>query len=380
MTLAAAAEIQAQSSPPDSSVSEKAERSIDALAVPLASFNSDEKLGFGLAGGAYIYEGGVKPYKHAIAGQVFMTTAGIQSHFLRYDGPNFLGSGLRLEGRLEYRREKFAPYFGPGNLSSPEWEGEERSRFYTYDRLGAGGWMRLRMGRKLGVPQPYLGWAYRFTQVRPNPGSLLETQAPLGIGGGPTGQVLVGVVRDTRDDESDTTRGGSQEIALRIGTRATGSAYDYGQATVSVRQFVPLGSRLVLAGRVVGDWLFGDVPFYEWPNLGGLSGAEGIGGISSVRGIARHRYSGTLKVLVNAELRATLARPRVFGQSLKIATVLFADAGRSWQEQLADGPWYLMHPAAGVGLRVSRGAAVARFDFGVSSERTAMYFMFGLMF
>ncbi|MGI5865481.1 MAG: Omp85 family outer membrane protein [Myxococcales bacterium] len=377
LAVAAAGGVSAREAPV---LEREAERSVDTLVVPLASFNSDDKLGFGLAGGAYVYGGGRRPYAHAFAGQVFMTTGGVQSHFLRYDGPQFLGSGVRLEGRLDYRREKFAPYFGPGNNSAPDFEGEERSGLYTYERLNAGGWVRVRIGTPGAVPQPYVGYSFRFTSVRPHEGSLLEQQRPLGVEGGRTGQVLVGIVRDTRDDESDPSRGGSQELALRIGSRATGSDYDYGQATLTVRHFVPLGRWLVLGGRVAGDWLFGDVPFYEWPNLGGLLGAEGIGGISSVRGIARHRYTGTLKLLANVELRATLAEPRILGRRIKVGGVLFADAGRAWFEESYDGPWYRLHTAGGVGVRLVHGAAVARFDFGISRDRQAVYFMLGHMF
>jgi outer membrane protein assembly factor BamA len=351
--------------------------SSDAMVLPLVSFNSDEGAGFGVAGGAYFYGDGVKPYRHAFAGQTFFTTGGVHSHFLRYDGPRFLGSGLRLEARLDYRRERFAPYYGPGNNSAPEYAGEERSRFYSYDRLGTGGWIRLRGGGAESPVQPYFGWGYRRTLVRPNPGSLLEQQAPPGLEGGATGQLIVGLVRDTRDDESDTTRGASQELALRLAGRATGSAYTFGQATFTARGFLPMGRRLVLAGRVAGDWIFGEAPFYEWPNLGGLAGAEGIGGISSVRGIDRHRYTGDLKLLVNAEMRATLGNPRLFGERFKVAGVLFGDAGRAWSELTADGPWYRLRPAAGLGLRVVKGAAVARLDYGFSQGGQGLYLMFG---
>ena len=379
LTLAVAGGVSAREAP-DATLDREAGSSMDALVVPLASYNSDEKLGFGLAGGAYLYRDGKRPYAHALAGQVFMTTGGVQSHFLRYDGPQFLGTGVRLEARLDYRRERFAPYFGPGNNSAPDYGGEERSGLYTYERLNAGGWLRVRIGRPSALPQPYVGYSYRLTSVRPGEGSLLAQRRPLGVEGGLTGQVLVGIVRDTRDDESDPSRGGSQELALRIGSRATGSDYDYGQATVTLRGFVPLGRRLVLGGRIAGDWLFGDVPFYEWPNLGGLLGSEGIGGISSVRGIARHRYTGTLKLLGNAELRATLAEPRLLGRRIKVGGVLFADAGRAWSEESYDGPWYRLHTAGGVGVRLAHGAAVARFDFGISRDRQAVYFMFGEMF
>ncbi|HSP77469.1 MAG TPA: hypothetical protein VLQ93_02995, partial [Myxococcaceae bacterium] len=78
------------------------ERGVDAIALPLVSFNSDLGFTYGAAGGAYIYAPGHRPYQHGIGVQVLFTSRGQQSHYLRYDGPQLIGP-LRLEARLEYR-------------------------------------------------------------------------------------------------------------------------------------------------------------------------------------------------------------------------------------------------------------------------------------
>jgi outer membrane translocation and assembly module TamA len=195
-----------------------------------------------------------------------------------------------------------------------------------------------------------------------------------------TGHLLLGLIRDTRDNEGDPSRGGSEELALRLARPGLGSRFRFGQATLVLRRFVPLGPRVVLGGRFIADGLFGEVPFFEWSSIGGLQPAEGIGGISSVRGITRQRYGGTVKLLGNLELRATLAHPVVFGERFKLAGVLFADGGRAWAPGVADGEWHRIHPAAGVGLRVVRGAAAVRADFGVSRERAGLYVTFGHLF
>ena len=89
----------------------KEERRFTGLGVPLLSYNSDFGLGFGAVGGGYFYSPGYEPYRHAFSAQVFITTRGVQNHFLRYDGVNLIGK-LRVEGKLEFRRELLAPYYG----------------------------------------------------------------------------------------------------------------------------------------------------------------------------------------------------------------------------------------------------------------------------
>ncbi len=360
------------------------ESGFDAFGVPLLSFNSDTGVGFGAVGGAYLYSPGYRPYRHGLAAQTFFTTRGVQNHWLRYDGPRLLPR-TRVEARLEWRRELFAPYYGPGNQASPEFpEDDFEDPFYSYDRISPGGWIRLRPA-VLGPEhpfQPYVGYAYRWNDVRPYAQSLLEREAPRGLSGGPTGQMTAGVLWDTRDDESDTSRGGVEEISLRLSSPVSGSRYSFGGVTASERRFWPIGNRFVIAQRFTLDYLFGDVPFFEWPNIGGLQYNEGIGGMGSVRGVPRNRYSGNLKVLSNTEARFYVFEFQLFGEKTRAGGLVFADLGRTWHPGVPDGPWYDLHPGAGGGLRVVRRAAVVRFDYAVALEnlRQGIYITFGQLF
>lgn len=370
---------------------------VDGIVLPLVGYNSDEKLGVGITGGMYIYEPGYAPFQHALAAQAWFTTAGIRSHFFRYDGPNFLGTGLRLETRLEFRREMFAPYYGPGNESAPGYGGEERSTRYSYDRTGWGGWARVRLPRNDGSgAEPYIGYGFRQNRIGLEPPahlrgsgsegrvydgpSLLAEQRPIGIEGGRTGHLLLGIIWDTRNEETAPTHGGSVEFSMRLAAPPTGSRYTYAQLTATARTFVPLHRRIVFAQRLIGDVLVGDVPFFEWHTFGGINPAEGIGGQSSVRGLQKMRYTGTSKFVSNSELRFTFFEPVIFGQETAFGAVAFFDFGRAWFPRIDDGPWYKVHPGGGVGLRVVRRAAAVRLDYGVSAEQSGLYLMFGHMF
>lgn len=359
------------------------EKTYDAIAIPLVSFNTDQGFGYGAVGGAYFYAPGYTPYRHAIGLQVFATTTGVQNHYLRYDGPRLLGP-FRLEARFEYRRELQAPFFGAGNLSAPEFDGDLRDPRFNYDRFAPGLWVRLR-GRPWGDDSPfevYGGLAYRVTTVGTEDGSMLQELRPRGVDGGQTSQLLLGVIWDTRDDEADATTGGSEELGIRASARGVLSGYSYVGFTAVERRYFALTERLVFAQRVFFDALFGEVPFFEWPNLGGVAYAEGVGGLSSVRGVPRNRFAGNVKLVSNTELRMHLGQFQLLGAPIRYGAVTFFDIGRVWHPEVEDGPWHAWHPGFGAGARLARRAAVIRFDWAISPEtwRSSVYVTFGHIF
>jgi outer membrane translocation and assembly module TamA len=240
-------------------------------------------------------------------------------------------------------------------------------------------------GRPFGEEHPfqvYGGYSWRYTRVSPYEVSMLAEQHPLGIEGGPTGQLLGGVIWDTRDSETDPTTGGAEELSVRLSGHSTGSRYQYAGLSLSERRYFQLSSRFVFAQRVSLDMLFGDVPFFEWSSTGGVLFTEGVGGMSSVRGIERNRFAGNFKLFSNSELRFHALDMRLFGQTMKLGAVAFMDVGRVWHPGVADGSWNDWHPGVGAGIRVARRAAVIRVDYATSTEEGGqrLYMSFGHMF
>jgi outer membrane protein assembly factor BamA len=359
------------------------EGGVDAIALPLVSFNSDLGITYGVAGSVYVYGDGRVPYQHAVSAQVLFSNRGMQGHYLRYDGPRLLGP-LRVEARFDYYRESRSPFYGAGNQSAPDFSGDENDEHYNFARGSPGLALRLR-GRPLGEQHPfqlYMGYAWRHTRVSPYEASMLAQLNPVGIEGGATSQLLLGALWDTRDNEADPTTGGVEEFSLRGSGYSTGSRYQYAGLTLSERRYFKLGSRVVFAQRLTLDMLFGEVPFFEWCTTGGISTPEGLGGMSSVRGIERNRFAGNIKVFSNSELRVQAAELMAFGQPLKLGAVAFFDVGRVWHPGVTDGAWHQWHPGVGGGLRVARRAAVVRVDYALSTERGGgrLYLNFGQMF
>ncbi len=360
-------------------------KDFDALGVPLVSFNSDLGWGIGLVGGGYFYDPRYTPYRHALAAQSYFTTRGVQNHWLRYDGPDLLGKA-RLEVRAEFRRELFAPFYGVGNLSGEGFvESGGQDRGWSFDHFFPGGWARIRTkpGGKSHPLELWGGYGFNWVRVTPYDESQLRAEAPRGLSGGAHARVLFGVAHDTRDFEADPTRGGVEEVAVRLSAQPLGSRYAYGGVTLSERRFFSLGTpRVVLAQRLVLDVLFGEVPFFEWANVGGMQGGEGVGGMSTVRGVPRNRYQGNIKAISNTELRFYVFDFKLLGEKVKTGGVVYWDMGRVWHPGVDDGPWHQWHPGVGAGLRLARRAAVVRFDYAVATEnlRQGIYITFGHMF
>src|SRR5690606_27819312 len=212
---------------PDPDAEPKRHR-IEGLAVPLISYSTDFGVGYGGTGGMYVYHPDYYPFRWALSAQAYWTTRSIQNHYIRLDAPQLIGDA-RIEARGEYRRELLSPYFGLGNASAPGFSGNLADPRVNYARTFPGGWVRARY-RPFGLKHPFEPWiSYGFNlfDVAPIAGSVLEQDQPRGIEGGRDGQLSIGMSWDTRDDQHATTRGGSEEIALRAAGRLTFGDYGY---------------------------------------------------------------------------------------------------------------------------------------------------------
>jgi len=357
--------------------------SVDWLALPIASYNSDD----GFAGGVVVqaqWLGRVPPYKAALGAQVLFSTAGVQSHYLRLDVPRLFGTPLRLWLGAEFHKELNAPYYGLGNNTSsdlalhPELSGD---RAFSY--------LRRYPQANIAFTLPFSTSGVRISafarylrlHIEPYDKSLLALEKPPGYEGGEELSFGFGVLADRRKGEAMPSEGYLLEAAMRGSQRGMGSSYSYVGGTARAMGFVPIGSRVVLAARVVGDALTGGTPLFELARFGGVDPLEGVGGERSVRGIPKARFIGRVKALGTVETRVRLADARVLDRRVSFGAVAFFDTGRVWQLQGNDGQFFDFHSGAGGGLRAYHREFVLRLDVGTSSERSAnFYITFGSFF
>ena len=356
---------------------------VDWLALPIASYNSDD----GLAGGIVVqaqWLGRVAPYKAALGAQVLFSTAGVQSHYLRFDVPRLFGTPLRLWLGAEFHKELNAPYYGLGNRTSSDiadHPGLFGDRAFSY--------LRRYPQANIAFTLPFSASGVRLSafarylrlHIEPYDGSLLALERPPGTEGGEELSFGFGILVDRRHGEAMPNGGYLLEAALRGSQRGMASDHAYLGATVRGMGFVPLGSRIVLAARLEGDALTPGTPLFELSRFGGVDPVEGVGGERSVRGIPKARFIGRVKALGTTEARIRVADARVLDRRVSFGAVAFVDTGRVWQLKGDDGRFFDLHTGWGGGLRAYHREFVLRLDVGTSTERAAnFYITFGSFF
>ena len=372
--------------------------------VPVLGGSTDLGLGGGYFAGLARVREGVVPFLWNIDSSGLITfkysartgfTSPYQDLYVRLTIPRLFGGPLRLEVRPSYTWENI-DYFGMGNASSRQNADDNPNPDYSkYQR----GHPQLDVDVRVRIVDHFagrVGFRYIYNSIHvPADSQLAEDQRS----GSPEVKHLIGETEshsvalfkyglqfDTRDNETTTHRGSFDTLDLKLSPGGTpGFPYRYGELTLNLRGFVPLGTpRITLGARAVGDWMFGNVPFYE---LARFDDTYALGGTLGVRGVPAQRYYGKRKVLGNLELRLELATFRALGKWLTLAVAPFFDAGRVWADDQAqpelDGQGLGLKYGYGGGVRVQSGSAfVIRLDVAGSPDARPVsgYFSAGQMF
>src|SRR5262249_30668899 len=158
-------------------------------------------------------------------------------------------------------------------------------------------------------------------------------------------------------------------LAAEEGGEWAGGAFDYEKLLPELRGYLPLGNRVVFAGRAEYGRLFN-----QGDNGSPITRRFRLGGPASHRGFSSDRLSpqvaalpvgGDEMVLLSGELRADLVEARGYGLSL----AAFVDAGdvtAADKLQMAR-----LHCATGGGVRLKTLLGTLRADVGVRLNRLA---------
>ena len=199
-----------------------------------------------------------------------------QNYLWQIDVPNLLGGALRINPEVSYNHTINYGYFGLGNASSgapPPPTNPNPGRYYEWIdsvvqvRSSArvhieGNWSALFAVQYLFVgPTAYADslLAHDAATRNPDGSPLIRGTTPLSLP-----SLAAGFVYDSRDDEIFPRRGMLHEVGVRFEQGLpTGGGVRYAEAGAILRGYVPLVGPLVAAGRLVTNFQFGDVPFYD---------------------------------------------------------------------------------------------------------------------
>jgi hypothetical protein len=388
--------------PPDAHDTDDDAEHTDFNLVPVVGGSTDLGIGGGYFAGIARNKKGYDPFFWNIDSSGLITfkynagsglTIPYVDIYARATIPRLFGAPLRLEVRPSFTWETI-DYYGMGNASSTAAPANAPHGYFTYQRGHPQFDVDVR-GTIVDHIAGRVGFRYIRNIIEVPEGSKLAEDALMGSAEvkrlvGPLRSHSValfkyGLQLDTRDDETSSHSGTFDTVDLKLSPGGTTEfPYRYGEATVNLRGFVPLARPLTLAVRAVGDWMFGDVPFYE---LARFDDTFAIGGTTGVRGVPAQRYYGKVKVLGNVELRAQLFTFHALGKAVQFALVPFFDAGRLWADTEAhpelDGRGIGLKYGTGGGVRLQSGSAfVIRADLAWSPDATPIsgYFSAGQMF
>lgn len=408
-------------------------RGVYVTGLPLANFDPNFGIGFGLRGN--VFDNGsatdplfrYAPYKRRLSLTLFATTGGLQFHWLDYDAPFVAGSPYRFRAQALFEQNVDRHYFGIGarTLGRLTYPGDGRSfrslgdyetsqrqvrpdgtTYARYDRF----FFRRPIGffsveRSLfgGRVRPLAGVAVSHSTVRDLAGDVVTAagdaeavSAPTRLGddcargaivgcrGGFYNYVRLGIAYDTRDFEPDPTSGVFLDAEANLGTKALGSRYTNAVFLAAARGYFspfPRLTKLVLAGRAVYQMASAETPFYALNVLPFTEDPKtGLGGFRTVRGFSQDRFVGPVMAIANAEIRWTFASFNAGGQHFGLMIVPFVDFGRVF-DRVADTGVRGFARGQGAGFRVAwNQATIVMLDYGVSREGSALYVNFGHIF
>lgn len=355
--------------------------------LPALNFDSDEGFGYGVISEIYEYgDGDVRPYLWTIQPTVFLTTEGRRDLTLFVDVPQ-LSEGWRLSAFLGREKQIATPYYGTGNASpyDPDLESEEGPNpfYYRFGRTqnsarldaqhSVGSSLRVLVG--LGVVRTSL------VSVPEGDGTTLFAMTQ-GTELDPTwaNYGRVGLVWDSRDRETATTRGVWTEALVQAVPSALGADRSYMRWTFADRRYFPLGSKVVLAYRVLLQHVTPGAPDHELFTVQtSFKQQEGIGGAKTVRGLLKNRLLGRGALVWNTELRWRAADFRLLGRSFHTVLSAFVDQGRVWEDGLVIGEVLSdLHRGWGGGVRIGMGENFTVAVDAATSEETGLPVYIGL--
>lgn len=337
---------------------EKQDRPFSLAAIPNFFVDDDMGIGYGLQGAMYARPDAYAPYFYKFHANFWNTTKGPMRTYLFFDSPYLIPS-YRLSVDLRYNDDSTSPFSGIGNWSSLETETYQRRRLNLATDLQRTIWQppegEKNVHHKL---QALLGLGIFNTDINLDQSPSLQKMTPVGAEGGWTNYLKLGIVHDTRDNESVPTQGYWLDLLAEASNSILGSDYNYLRLTSTLRVYFPLLSkRLIYAGRVMGETLVGDPPFYELSYFANSAQwkEEALGGSKSLRGIPLNRFIGKTKFFSNQELRWLIVDFRFLNQDFTLAANLFLDFGGVWHDEAETNS---RESTATNTLKISRGGGM----------------------
>jgi hypothetical protein len=406
---------------PDDELADKKE-GLYVTGIP--DISSDPINGFGYGGEGSLFFNGKKsdpffaytPYRAELSVALFNTTRNAREAKLVLDVPYIFNTKWRLRTEAAYEINPNFLYFGNteksldplsyypdnnpsnplvNNVSYSRYEGSltgNRKEFNTYTKTEAVLNVSIERSFMEGKLRTLLG--YEIAQI--------DITTPLndsssvhkdfiagkikGYGTNTISLLQLGLIYDTRDLETDPTRGVFAEFTHEISSKALASKYNFSKSFFHINGYCPLFptvfKRMILCGSLGLGITQGNAPFFEYPDVWSSEGdIDGLGGGKTLRGFKQGRFAGPVMQFADIELRYKFAQLKFLKQNFAFSAVPFFDTGAIWDSPDRIGEWENLRYSEGLGLRIAWNVnTILRFDYAISKEDNQFFFQLGHTF
>ena len=275
-----------------------------------------------------------------------------------------------FEGRFFFERDPTERFYGLGNHSH---QGNQTN--YTTQQVYGEAIFGLNFTDKLQLslmerPRYVRIQEGGFTSV-PSIFKLFPNQK--GINGGSEVLQQVTLQYDSRDSIDIPRSGTLGRLYYGNADRRFGSSISYNRFGGELRQYVPIGRRITLAGHIFNEYEPADdeIPFWSQARLGGEDSL--LTDQQTLRGYGTGRFIDNNLFVVNVEVRTRVWSKTLFGTEGTLELAPFAEAGRV-AHNLGFNPFSELHPVGGIGIRAIAEPFVVGFvDIGWGGEGAAVF-------
>lgn len=334
-------------------------------AAPALAFDSDLGYRYGGLVNLYYYGDGSNfpNYKHSLFLEISHTTKGSGTNQLFYDSKYLLPRKTRLTADLSYLTEQAVDFYGFNGYQAayiPAFEETNDKQYisrmyYRHERkmlrftadiqnkaysnlrwLAGFGLFKVSVG---SVDIQRLNKGKKAADLLPDTASLYDKYVNWGFipsveaNGGTYSTFKTGLVWDTRDQESNPSKGLWTELLfvmapsfINKNSSFTRMVFIHRQYHSLIREKCNLALRVAYQGTVAGRTPFSMTP-YLFSSYSPFTINEGLGGAKSVRGMLRNRVVGQGVAYGNFELRYKFLKAVFLKQNIYLAFNVFSDAG-----------------------------------------------------
>jgi hypothetical protein len=155
--------------------------------------------------------------------------------------------------------------------------------------------------------------------------------------------------------------------------RSLGSSVSYTQFGGELRRYIPIGSRVILAGHLYAQYApaGSETPFWAMSRLGGQESV--LAAQQTLRGYGAGRFVDNNLSVANLEVRTRVYEATIFDTHGILEIAPFGEAGRVFH-RASQNPLDDLHPVGGLGIRAIADPFVVGFvDFGVGGEGASVF-------